>query len=189
MQSTGLQSRPRADDFHTHAWAPPARVGTTCVLTQQAGRAVSPRAEDGFPRPKGQRVSGFGQSDLSACKGPECFQQPAGLSPAPWASTFPRVRGCGPTRVGRKKSTRNRWTIKRSRVPLGQRQTSPRGSGARSTQPHARRGTASQVLMAILQVVLTAVSPCILTFKEATQLSRSGHLSEKGFWENTMESP
>ena len=64
---------------HTHT--PGTQVGTTCVLTPQAGQAVSPRAEDGFPRPKGQRVSGFGQSDLSAGKGPECFQQPEGLSP------------------------------------------------------------------------------------------------------------
>ena len=43
--------------------------------------------------------------------------------------------------------------------------------------------------MAILKVVLTAVSPCVYTFKEAMQLSRSGHLSETGFWENTMDSP
>ena len=75
------KSRPRAGDFHTHTHTPGTQVGTTCVLTPQAGQAVSPRAEDGFPRPKGQRVSGFGQSDLSAGKGPECFQQPEGLSP------------------------------------------------------------------------------------------------------------
>ena len=81
MQSMGLQrvGHERATFTHTHT--PGTQVGTTCVLTPQAGQAVSPRAEDGFPRPKGQRVSGFGQSDLSAGKGPECFQQPEGLSP------------------------------------------------------------------------------------------------------------
>lgn len=45
--------------------------------------------------------------------------------------------------------------------------------------------------MAILKVILRAVRPCIFTFafKEAMQLSRSGHLLGTGFWENTMESP